>query len=356
MASHASPASPPATSSSAALHLVLPGLLWPQQALQDLVFDLPLPALSWLLGRGKLQRQPYGNSQSWLAHTLQLPSLPAAALRQQTISASNSANWLCLDPINLRIERTQLIVEDPATLQLTEAEAQTFIADLAPLLAELGELQQCTPHAWNLRLHDSTPILTTPLADAIGLNGEQLMPQCANVKIWRRVLNEVQMTLHTHPLNAARSSRGLPAVNSLWPWGEGSFESELEAAPHRHWQCLQANDPMLQGLAQHLACTGQALPQRFEVSSANTWVLQDSLATATQARDAMKWRNALVELEQHWFAPLQQALQAGALKQLVIHGSGAGQALQLTLGSTARWQFWRKPAPLTLMGVANATA
>ena len=37
----------------------------------------------------------------------------------------------------------------------------------------------------------------------------------------RMLLNEVQVLLHQHPLNAARQTRGLPPVNSVWFWGAG---------------------------------------------------------------------------------------------------------------------------------------
>ncbi|MBX9850028.1 MAG: hypothetical protein K2X64_12090, partial [Rhodocyclaceae bacterium] len=50
-----------------ALHLLLPGLLWPAKAINDLVYDLPLPALSWLLGKGQCHYQPISDSLSWQA-------------------------------------------------------------------------------------------------------------------------------------------------------------------------------------------------------------------------------------------------------------------------------------------------
>ncbi|MBY0341922.1 MAG: hypothetical protein K2Q19_12260, partial [Rhodocyclaceae bacterium] len=193
------------------LHLALPGLLWPAQAMQDMVYDLKLPALSWLLGKGSRTLKPVTDYPQWLADVAGLPSLPAAALRASAHGAAQTGRWLCLDPIHLRVERTQLIVQDPASLQLTQEEAATLLADLAPLLDELGQPGISAPHEWQIHLHAESDIRTTPLVDAIGLNGDQLMPKAANVKVWRRVLNEVQMTLHEHPVNLARSARGLPA-------------------------------------------------------------------------------------------------------------------------------------------------
>ena len=333
---------------SSTLHLALPGLLWPTQALQDMVYDLQLPALSWLLGKGRRQVREVADSQRWLADIVGLPRLPAAALRASCMDAEQTGRWLCLDPIHLRVERTQLIVQDPGTLQLAQEEAEALLADLAPLLDELGQIGISSPHEWHLHLHAESDISTTPLADAIGLNGEQLMPKAANVKLWRRVLNEVQITLHEHPINLARTARGLPAVNSLWPWGEGRLGSDTP-----DWNLIQADGCLWQGLARHLGCAWSDLPERYQDGTGKTLAVQPALEADTRQRDALQWLSALQDLEHNWFTPLMQALQSGALKELVMHGHGEGQALTLTVSGRNTLNFWRKPAPLTALGVAS---
>ncbi|HTJ96616.1 MAG TPA: hypothetical protein VL381_04040 [Rhodocyclaceae bacterium] len=323
-------------------------MLWPAQALRDLVFDLPLPALSWLLGHGQLKFLPAPNSQAWQAHVAGLEDLPAAALRVSAQGLDQTGRWLCLDPIHLRVERTQLVVEDPIGLKLEINEAATLIADLAPLLEELGELHLGSPHEWHLHLHSDAPIQTTALSDAIGLNADSLMPQTENVRSWRRILNEVQMTLHEHPVNVARSAHGLPTVNSLWPWGEGQLQTQAKPA----WNHIQGDATLWQGLARHLGCPWQALPDAFSLVSGNTLVFYPALAAAAQHRDAMRWRHAMQQFETNWCVPLMQALQSGQLNEVVLHGHGSEQALTATVRRNDRWKFWRKPVPLTVLGVA----
>lgn len=329
------------------LHLLLPGLLWPARALQDMVFDLSLPALSWLLGRGRVEFAAAPDTLQWQAAVVGLPQLPVAALRIASQALEASDRWLCLDPIHLRVERTQLIVEDPAALQLSPAEAADLKADLAPLLAELGELHLGSAHEWHLHLHVASDIRTTPLPDAIGLNGDSLMPSASNVRLWRRLLNEVQMTLHEHPVNQARQARGLPPVNSLWPWGEGAFD--VAAAPE--WQVIHATGSQWQGLARHLGSEWQNAPHAYRPTAGKTLVLLNTLDTAARQRDAMQWRHAMQTLEQDWFAPLQQALQNGSLQQLVLHGQGAGQCLTATVKRSDCLRFWRRPVALNMLGI-----
>lgn len=341
----------PSTHSSPALHLALPGLCWPESALRDLVFDLSLPALSALLGKGTMQRYSVADTTAWLGKLagLETSTVPVAALRLLAQEQTSDGNWLCLDPVHLRVEKTQLIVSDPAELQLNAAEAAALSASLAPLLAEeLGVLHATTPGNWHLHCHAASAMRTTPLPEAVGMNAEMLMPQADNVRVWRRVLNEVQMTLHTHPVNAARSARGLPVVNSLWPWGEGQLPQAWSAQP---WSGLCANGLLWQGVAMNSDYGYQAEPERYNKVTARTLVISDALSTATRMGDAMRWRDALQTLENHWFAPMLAAWQAGELKEIGIHGSGAGHGLSLLIRNSDRWRFWRKPAPLTALGV-----
>ncbi len=44
-------------------------------------------------------------------------------------------------------------------------------------------------------------------------------PQGETMRSWRRLVNEIQMVWHDHPVNESRAQRGLVPVNSLWLYG-----------------------------------------------------------------------------------------------------------------------------------------
>ena len=69
-----------------------------------------------------------------------------------------------------------------------------------------------------------TPTLAAP-EQALGEDLYQHLPDGADGRRWRVLLNEVQVLLHQHPRNAERRTRGLPPVNSLWLWGGGTLPS-----------------------------------------------------------------------------------------------------------------------------------
>ena len=69
------------------------------------------------------------------------------------------------------------------------------------------------------------------------------MPSGLGAAGFRRLLSEIEMALHEHPVNAARVEAGRFPVNSLWLWGGGMLPT---AKPER-LPPLFCNDPLLLG-------------------------------------------------------------------------------------------------------------
>jgi hypothetical protein len=129
------------------LTLIVPGLIWTRQALADLTCDLPLPAFTTLLGRGRLTQRPaLPTRPPILAEISGLAApLPAAALRRLALREHpEEADWLCLDPVRLNFQERSLVVDDPQNLRLTAEEAAALAVALAPTFAALGRWR-CWP-------------------------------------------------------------------------------------------------------------------------------------------------------------------------------------------------------------------
>ncbi|HEY6896493.1 MAG TPA: hypothetical protein VI279_04470 [Rhodocyclaceae bacterium] len=322
------------------LTVVAPGLLWPLPALRDTVFDLRLPALETLLGQGR--RTPHAglDEAAWWRQQFGLPApLSAAALRRLALQhAADDAYWLCADPVAFRIDQQGVSLADPRQLSLNSAEAASLHADLAPLLAEAGTLYLDGERHWHLRMHEGSALplgLPEFIDDIIGLPARALLPEGDAGKPWRRWLNEVQMTLHAHPVNAAREAAGQATVASLALWGGGRLPAVQASAFDR----VQAADPVFAGLARHGgldAETPQRPLRRFEAAIA-----------PSQFRDALAWREALEILERDVLAPALADLKAGRLQRFTLLAFGDGGGLELELTRTGRWAFWRGPKPLT---------
>jgi hypothetical protein len=334
------------------LTLIVPGLIWTRQALADLTCDLPLPAFTTLLGRGRLSHCPPLDSAALLAESTGLAApLPAAALRRLALGDHpGAADWLCLDPVQLNFHERRLIVGDPRHLQLSEVEAAALAVALAPTLAALGELEVLSPGRWNLRLFAAAPAFDD-LRQAAGRSAAPLPPGSAYAP-WRQALNEAQMVLHAHSVNQARQAAAQPVVNSLWPWGGGRLPDEAMPAGGVRYDALWSDDPVTQGIARLLQIQGGALPPGYSSAARAPLAVLDALEPPARTGDAIVWRDELARFEAAWLAPALDALRAGRLDALRLIAPGDQAIAELQVRRGDLWKFWRKPRPVADLATA----
>lgn len=55
---------------------------------------------------------------------------------------------------------------------------------------------------------------------------------------WRKLLNEIQMIWHEHPVNTARAEEGKPPINGVWLYGGGVAGQALRAGPEKWLKSL----------------------------------------------------------------------------------------------------------------------
>jgi hypothetical protein len=331
-----------------ALHLVVPGLLWPQDSLREVVSDLALPALSALLGRGERRFSAPGNLLAWLGDTFKLPGgeKPWGSLRRSgEADGASEGTWICADPVHIRFARDAMVVTDAGELAIAMDEAEELIAALNAHFPDIGQFVAVTPQRWYLRVDRSPDIRTHDLHHVIGRNFPLFLPEGPDALRWRALLNETQMLLHAHPRNAEREATGRPVVNSLWFWGAGT----LPAPEKSGISAALSNDPVAIGLARRAGIPTAQKPADASAvlgQDGDVLVILDDLAWPTLRGDAGAWREILVRLEQQWFAPLLEAVYAGKLAELRIAAPGDRGALELTLTPKDRWKLWRRPMAL----------
>jgi hypothetical protein len=112
-------------------------------------------------------------------------------------------------------------------LQLSADDARALADAVRPVIEEAGmQLLVSSPDRWQLKLPPDTPLPNFAAPEqAMGEDLAQHLPQGAQGRRWRLLLNDMQIELHQHPLNAQRRAQGLAPVNSLWLWGGGRLPS-----------------------------------------------------------------------------------------------------------------------------------
>lgn len=327
------------------IHLVLPGLLWPAAQARNHVRDLPLPALSALLGHAQLAYSAPQAPDAWLAGLFGLGrDAPLAALRRLGEAGlpppQAQGAWLCADPVYLHFAREHLILSDAAELGLTEAEAEALVASLNETFPDLGHFEAGAPDRWYLRLAAPTNASFYPLSDVASRPVAHFLPEGEDAALWARTMNEAQIVLHNHPVNQAREAAGQGVANSLWLWGAGGALPALAPPLPR----ILAEGPVARGLARAVGLE-PAPPALPEGGPDSLIVLEDLLRPALYL-DLERWRDTLVALEAAWFAPLLAALKARRLTGLRISAPGDRATLDMRVAAGELWKFWRKPRNL----------
>ncbi len=336
-------------------HLLIPGLFPPfRPETRNALRDLPLPALATLLARGSQNTLPDDSMEAWLCRIFGVekqhdwPVAPFSLLADGGTPGGNF--WLLAEPVHLQLQRDRLVLADAGNLDITQEEADSLTAALNEHFADEGlRFFPTRSGCWHLRLtHPPAHLKTHSLETAIGRNIRNLLPSGPDGKRWHRILNEVQMLLHRHPVNEAREQRGLLPVNSIWPWGGGMLPASL-ATPFAH---IWANNALARGLAAAAGTPCAHVPEtaaewlHATQDGSRHLVVLDALRNTALYGDVHRWRETLLRLENDWFAPLRQALSGDKISRLTLYAFDSGQSRSFSAGRTDLWKIWLRGKPL----------
>lgn len=223
----------------------------------------------------------------WAAWALQglLPEAltpPALRLREPGPNA-----WAWFQPCHWSAGSHDIRMDPPQLLSLSDEESQALLAAVARYAAQDGiSLEWVDAGHW---LAQGEALAGVASASADRILGESLqtwLPLACPSGLLRRLQNEMQMLLYTHPINEARGARGLPTVNAFWPWGLGASTAVQPARrPSVHWV--------------------------------------DALCAAARADDAPAWVQAWHTLDANEMAHALTQVRAGKPLRLVLCGAQA---------------------------------
>jgi hypothetical protein len=286
-------------------------------------FD-PRHSLRPLLGRG--DRLDEG-ARGYLAGLEQyfrcgVRGLPAAALTRELLAGDAGQDvWLSADPSWVQPDMNGARLLATGQLGLDLETAQQLAQPLKPVFGDSGMLLEVTaPDRWHLRLPAGSPLPSFAAPEqALGEDLFQHLPQGPEGRRWRVLLNEVQVLLHQHPLNAERRGHGQPPVNSLWLWGGGALPLQVNS----HLAGVIGDDVLLIALAAKAGIPRTARTVEAVAAASPGWLvdLQDLPAS---------------DIEQGYGSTLA--------------GLAARQPLQLDFASGERWlckpwhrwRWWRR--------------
>ncbi len=214
--------------------------------------------------------------------------LPWAArvAAERGLAANNATDgWAFITLCNWHVSNGQVTLGDPTYLQIDEATDATLFQAMQSFFAEDGiTLHPHKPGQWLAQSPLLADLPTASLDRVIGRNidpwlvgshtsAELLSPAA---KLLRRLQNEMQMLLYTHPVN---EGRGL-TINSFWVHGTGALSPSARAEPE----------------------------------------VVHTLRQSALQQDLIGWLEAWQHIDAHVIAPMLSCVAAGESQRLVLCG------------------------------------
>ena len=305
-----------------------------------------LAAAEILIARGRRKRMAPVSPEAWLFGRFGVERQRDWPVAPYTLLADGGAPerhcWIRADPVHLQVGRDSLGLADSTAFEVSRAESEALVETLNRHFGPAMLFYPVRPARWYVRLAKAPDMQTTPAAAARGIAIDEKLPSGPDAMRFHALMNEAQMLLHEHPVNAGREARGEPALNSIWFWGAGV----IDAAENRPFSTVVADDPLARGLALAAGIPARALPK--DAGSVLAALGNEGLAlVVADAPRGARIPGHRAALERDWFAPLLAALQSGRIGMLTLHLCGADSMLEVETVRTDLRYFWRRRKPLS---------
>jgi len=348
------------------------------------------PQLARLAGRGSVRqewdrRDPNAALRPWQRGLLAALELPAAQFPSAPVSAIGNSDalaqgfWLHAEPVHFvaGLDRLTFLALN-GEARVSDAERSALGSVFAEHLGASGFALHSDGGEWLVRSERVLAVQTACPEAAAGNELERVMPHGPDAGAVRRLMTELQMLLHDHPVNEARARRGLPAINAVWLWGGGVAVSAAQAPTLPAAETSAASSPAegtlatlsaaVETLAAPLSASEvlaaapaatQALPVAFGAASYLRGIYQlhgrsvrslpqdcgallTNLARAGRAVAVVNVSD-VDSLEEQWVTPLARALAAGDIHRLDL----VLDDLHCDVSRSALRRFWRRALPLS---------
>ncbi|MEE9445443.1 MAG: hypothetical protein V3V19_07250 [Cocleimonas sp.] len=277
--------------------------------------------------------------------------LPIATYRYQGQQFEQPLNHslICADPVHLAVGMNDITLTDRIT-DLTIEEARELITLLNGHFNQDGlTFLLGTNQDWYLSFESEGDLSSIPLETVFRKNIASFLIKSKG-RNWQVLQNEVQMLLHSAPLNQRREMAGLPTANSLWFWGGGNSEIFSHKAAHVF------SDNKIRGemIAKASECNYQPLSELngisnfVDYSQGKTIIISEALNSSALNNDLEQYQKELNRLDNDLIKPLLKLWEQGKIKILI--DSCDGKTIKPLPRSV--WKFWKKsPASLTDLGI-----
>jgi hypothetical protein len=154
--------------------------------------------------------------------------IPWAAHQAAGTGMGTGKAWAFITPCHWTMGREHATMTDPAALAMRPEQSQTLLTAMQPYFETEGiTLHYAAPDRWLAEGEIFRQLATASLDRVLGRNVDPWLPGAKTAPSLRRLQNEMQMLLYTHPLNDERAEQRLRPVNSFWISGTGGLSEPV---------------------------------------------------------------------------------------------------------------------------------
>lgn len=298
---------------------------------------LSLPAFNQILRYGRRRIQPQRPSEFYSRYLWRGSLLQQA---KRALGTHESAAVALASPLWQQMGMHQVSILGGEHLAITAEEAQRFCRELSDFYRQDGwQFRPLRNDLWLVLLPETPDWNVLPADDICGQIGANAQADGADALQWLNKQTEIQMWLHSHPLNLFRQAKGLAAVNGLWLWQDlcGGQTHRLLATDSSRGQFFDGTRIAAPESFTDYLQQAAAQPELFS----DGLILLDELTATDHTGDIWAYQTILERWETLWFQPLWQALKTGRLQRLTIATDGE-QGGELVIGSKPQRAFWKR--------------
>lgn len=292
------------------------------------------PTLARLAGRGAVAPRVL-DARADSLHTAVIDALnlrsaaaeypSAAVMRTGSTNERPAGFWLRMQPMHFiaGLDRITTVVLRGAG-RMTAAERSALEPVFAEHLQPAGLELHAVDDEWLLRSESPLKLQTVTPEFAAANPLSDILPRGADAGPIRRLMTEMQMLLHEHPVNARREARGAQTINAVWVHGEGILSGVSSVSLPAGY----GEDVFLRGIYRLHEQVAGAKPEDAKSLLAQ---LRGPTVAVIDPPD-------LDALETQWLAPLARALLGGAVSKLTL----MFDAWQVTVERADMFKLWRR--------------
>lgn len=249
-------------------------------------------------------------------------SLPVAKLLQPDLSDNSVVR---ADPVHFQADRDTAKLLPAQMLALTESESEALISSLNEFLASDGfSIFPGADRGWYMTGMDASALESYPPSFLADRNASAFLPSGNNSESWRRLMTEIQMLLHTHPVNEQRMQQGALPVNSLWFWGGANLTTFPSPAAGL---TVYADDDFSTSLCSHLGIQCFELAKFDPVSAGESIIVDTGIASAHFARNESALTMATRRVDVEWLAVLSDRVRRKQISSVTLVNEDGDQGV-----------------------------